>query len=236
MRRRTFIKLCTSSAALIAARPQALAAPAGPATAFDRVRLTTADGSPLRASDLDEGETYVFHYPYISTPCFLLQLGKTVPQQPALHTAEGGQYAWQGGVGPQGNIVAFSAICTHLMTHPTPKLSFIHYYHDRKSEIADRAGVITCCAHGSVFDPAQGARVVGGPATQPLTTILLEYDTVSQGLHATGTLGADLYRDFFKAFKRELRGQFGRGAAKQRVSETSIVQRLSDYSAQPIDC
>ena len=96
------------------------------------------------------------------------------------------------------SVVAFSAICSHQFSYPTKKISFINYQHG-KSKFAERDQVIVCCAHQSAFDPAQGAKVVAGPATIPLTTIMLEYEESTDQLHAIGTMGNDQYKDFFRA-------------------------------------
>jgi Rieske Fe-S protein len=60
--------------------------------------------------------------------------------------------------------------------------------------------MIHCCSEHSEYDPASGARVVSGPAPQPLLTINLEYDSMADGLYATGTLGADTYEVFFAKY------------------------------------
>ena len=50
--------------------------------------------------------------------------------------------------------------------------------------------MIHCCSEHSEYDPATGARVLGGPAPQPLSAILLEHDKSNDYLYAVGTLGA----------------------------------------------
>jgi len=42
--------------------------------------------------------------------------------------------------------------------------------------------VIHCCSEHSQYDPAEGARVVAGPAPQPLAAILLDHDPASDAL------------------------------------------------------
>ena len=137
----------------------------------------------INVSALEIGETYLFHYPYVSTPCFLINLGRPVQPGKQLRTRDGQRYRWQGGAGPERSIVAFSAICAHKMSHPAPTVSFINYRHDavkfRNSQdaIEQRSGVIYCCSERSVYDPASGGRVLGGPAPQPLAAIELDYDS-----------------------------------------------------------
>ena len=53
-----------------------------------------------------------------------------------------------------GDFVAYSAICTH-----------------QGCDVAYKGGNLACPCHGSVFDPADGAAVVAGPAPSPLPEI-----------------------------------------------------------------
>jgi Rieske Fe-S protein len=53
-----------------------------------------------------------------------------------------------------GDFVAYSAICTH-----------------QGCTVAYKDGNLACPCHGSVFDPANGAAVVAGPAPRPLPEI-----------------------------------------------------------------
>ncbi len=70
-------------------------------------------------------------------------------EQAVLLRLEGGQFA------------AYSAICTH-------QRCIVGY---------DRAeGTLECPCHGSVFDPANGAEVVSGPARRPLPEIPLRVE------------------------------------------------------------
>lgn len=227
MHRRDFLRLCGGAVAGAAAGP--LLADGAPFVARAHARLVDGEGRPLRAEALAVDETYLFHYPFRSTPCFLLRLGRPVRAPVTLRTADGRAYRWPGGVGPGGAVVAFSAICTHLMTHPTRQGSFIAF-HRRPTEVAGRPYVITCCAHGSVFDPHEGARVLTGPATQPLTAVVLEHDPASDSLTAVGTAGADLYREFLRTFRRELRAAFGRREYRAPAAGETRVWRLADYA------
>ena len=53
-----------------------------------------------------------------------------------------------------GDFVAYSAICTH-----------------QGCTVDYKDGNLACPCHGSVFDPANGAAVVAGPAPRPLPEI-----------------------------------------------------------------
>jgi Rieske Fe-S protein len=56
-----------------------------------------------------------------------------------------------------GDFVAYSAVCTH-----------------QQCTVAYKNGQLACPCHGSVFDPANGAQVVNGPAQRPLPEIPVE--------------------------------------------------------------
>ena len=220
MDRRNFIKVCGASATAIAAGIQSPLVYSGDAKDFAKAKLVDADGNPLKASSLSQTEAYVFGYPYAGTPCFLISL-KTA--------------ANTGGVGPNKNIVAYLAVCTHQLAHPEASGSVMGYNAD-KSEVAGRAAVITCCAHNSAFDPADGARVLTGAASQPLPAVRLEHDAATDELYATGMYGADLIDEFFKKFRSKLNKEFGIGKYKEEVSGTARTVLLSKYSAEADLC
>jgi nitrite reductase/ring-hydroxylating ferredoxin subunit len=56
-----------------------------------------------------------------------------------------------------GDFVAYSAICTH-----------------QQCTVAYQNGQLACPCHGSIFDPANGAAVVSGPAQRPLPEVPVE--------------------------------------------------------------
>jgi len=184
LQRRQFIEGC--AAASLAAWPQAWAQ--SPGRAYARSRLIDIHGRPIRLAALEPEINYVFQYPFEATPCLLIKLRGPVAVQPSLKRENGSAYAWQGGVGRDRNAVAFSAICAHKLAYPTREVSFIRYQRDASATSGPR--VIHCCADHSVYDPAEGARVVSGPAPQPLAAILLEHDPADDGIHAIGTVGA----------------------------------------------
>ena len=172
----------------------------------------------------------MFHYPYTVTPCFLINLGRPAPGRNGLRTEQGVAYDWQGGVGPQRSLVAFSAICAHKLTHPTPAVSHISF-RPRRSDHEPEAGIITCCSENSRYDPLRGAEVISGPARQPLAAIILEHDPRDDGLYAVGTLGGELFQRFFTEFERRLSVQYPNGGAQQLVSGQIPAIPLEQYSA-----
>lgn len=234
MDRRRFVRVCSTGLAATMVSPRLLAQEGGVEQRYHRVRLLAKDGSPITASSLTIGVAYVFHYPFEGTPCFLVNLGKPAAGT-VLKDASGQDYEWGGGVGEQKSIVAFSAICSHQLSYPSKQHSFINY-EQGTSNVAGRSQVIVCCAHHSVYDPAQGAKVLSGPATAPLATILLEQQKNSGDLFATGTLGSELFTDYFRAYKRELIQEFGRGIARQQVAGAATVVPLTEYTQEQIRC
>jgi Rieske Fe-S protein len=203
---------------------------------YARARLVDEAKRPLRASALVPGRNYIFHYPFHGTPCFLINLGKPTLTNVSLRTENGAGYQWPGGVGPQRAIVAYSAICTHRMTYPTRQISFISYRERSTAGAAARLNTIHCCSEHSEYDPASGARVLSGPAPQPLPAILLEHDPATDGLHAVGALGGDLYNAFFAKYEVRLELEHGGGRARARVEDVSVVSELSSFCKQQVRC
>jgi Rieske Fe-S protein len=201
---------------------------------YERARLVDARGSPLKALALAPETNYVFHYPFAGTPCFLLNLGRPITAPATLRREDGATYGWNGGVGPSRTVVAFSAICAHKLAYPTRDVSFIRYQRQPSSNSVAQA--IHCCAEHSVYDPARGARVVAGPAPQPLAAILLEYDGRTDALYALGTVGAEQFDAFFGKYDFKLAMEYGPGKAQRPVAERTIVRELSQYCRQTIQC
>src|ERR687888_1616598 len=228
MQRRQFVSFCAASAA--AAAIPAVGADAQPRR-YTRARLVDESGAPLVASKVPVAHNLIFHYPYAATPCFLLNLGKaTAPTQ--LATADSHPYEWRGGVGRERAIVAYSAICAHKLTYPTREISFISY-RPEKSAGNRFASVIHCCSEHSQYDPAAGARVIAGPAPQPLAAILLEHDGKTDELFAVGTLGGELFNEFFDKYAFRLELEHG-AAARAAVNGTSMVWPLEDFCRQQV--
>jgi Rieske Fe-S protein len=230
MERRGFIKFCAASAAALGA--PAVASDARAQT-YGRARLVDEKGLPLRASAVPVNRNLIFHYPFEATPCFLLNLGK--PVKPAqLKTVAGEPYEWKGGVGASRSVVAYSAICAHKLSYPTKDISFISF-RSEKSARNRVANVIHCCSEHSQYDPAEGARVVAGPAPQPLTAILLEWDAARDEIYAVGTLGGEMFSEFFQKYAFKLQVEHG-GAERKAVAGSCVVQELDNYCRQQVKC
>jgi hypothetical protein len=108
-------------------------------------------------------------------------------------------------------------------------------YRKEPSPVAPAGKVITCCSDRSVYDPAAGARVVSGPAPQPLATILLEHDAKADEVHAVGTFGGEMFDEFFRKYSFRLDLEMG-PRARSSVSGTTMVTLLDKYSAQWAQC
>lgn len=226
--RRDFVKVCVGGSVLAMANWDSLVL-AGGFEAFPAAILTNKIGIPLKGAEIPTGEALVFSYPVAGVPCFLINLGeKTTRANPKL-AGEQGEYDWAGGVGPHGQFVAYVAICTHQMSYPVQEVSFLRYAQDGSS-LANAPKRIICCAHSSVFDPAEGARPVGGPATFPLLPVRLAYDPVSDELSADGIIGMDFIKRFFRTYKRDLIAKYGPGGYRQPIEGKTVAMPLSQYS------
>jgi arsenite oxidase small subunit len=134
---------------------------------------TSTSSSPFprvmvaKVSDLVASTPVSFNYPLEETPNILVKLGVKAP----------------GGVGPDGDIVAYSAVCQHLgciYAYLSPGAS-------PKCDNSYKAGgpLGYCCCHGSIFDLANGAKVLGGPSQRPVPQVTLQVDD-SGNIYAIG--------------------------------------------------
>jgi arsenite oxidase small subunit len=135
---------------------------------------TSAIASPFprikvgNISALGDGQTITFNYPLENTPNLLAKLGQKVPN----------------GVGPDGDVVAFSQVCQHLgciwgyvPTGGSPKCNTSY-------KAVGPTGY--CCCHGSVYDLADSAKVVEGPSPRPQPQVTLEFDGSTGDIYAIG--------------------------------------------------
>jgi arsenite oxidase small subunit len=224
--RRVFLAACSTS--LIAAASQWLTtqtALALPAVAGDPSKrktiyaasiLTDEQGRPIRAASIKPLVNYVFHYPYLATPCLLLNMGRDV-----------------GGVGRRKSIVAYSAICSHKLAYPAKEVSFIRFQASPSAQ--SEAERIHCCADHSVYDPAVGAKVVSGPAPVALAAIALEHDAATDTLKAVGTAGVEQFEAFFAKYEFKLGMEFG-NKARHAAAGTTRLQELTQFCRNVAQC
>ena len=235
LNRRGFLHTCTALVALLGYSRRAVTASRQP---FPRVALVGSQGRPLTLADLQAEREYLFFYPYRSTPNFLLDLGRPTAQSGALRQENGEDYSWSGGIGPQRSVVAFSAICSHRLTYPSAMVSFIGYRNRPVAYVGDngmerKPGLIQCCSERSVYDPAEGGRVLAGPAPQPLAAVALEEEDGQ--LYAHGVHGGTLFERFFAEFGFQLEMQFD-GKAQELVADQAVVMATEDFTRQRMDC
>jgi Rieske Fe-S protein len=207
------------------------AAVAGEPQAHARSLLVDHLGDPFHARQLKVGEPQLFNYPFVASPVFLLLMDSAVDAV-ELVTEARQRYAAPAGVGPNKAIVAFSAICAHKLMYPTPALSFIGV---RKGFQGEPAQVIHCCGDNSRYDPARGARVLAGPAPQPLAAVLLQWDALTDELHAVGTQGGEMFKAFFEKYAFKLDIELG-ARARAASGATTVVKPASAYSKQWQSC
>jgi len=237
MKRRHFTRICTSI--VLAAGSASTPLMAGnPGVSYQRSSLQNRSSGALKTEQLVTGEPYLFFYPFVTTPCLLIKLDKEISA-----AKEAGTESWHGGVGRENSIVAYSAICSHKMSHPAKEISFINYRHDpisffsrEEGKSVEKAGLISCCSERSVYDPSQGAKVLSGPAPHPLAAIELEYNDATDELHAIGSYGTDVYDRFFEQFGFRASLEHKISDPKTPAGETVEVQKLVDYTRQTIKC
>jgi len=93
--------------------------------------------------------------------------------------------------------------------------------------IAQATTTLTC---------AGGARVLGGPANQPLAAVLLGYDEGEGTLHATATYGGEMFEKFFTTFSERLELEYATTNIRRPAESTAAVVRLEDYSSTRVMC
>lgn len=162
--RRDFLKLSGTGAATAGATLAGggLLAPATADAASKeqvaRATLPYPERRVANARKLRVNEPVTFTYPDKTSPCMLVRMGHPVP----------------GGVGPDGDIVAYSTLCTHMGCPVS---------YDRKSRD------FKCPCHFSVFDGEKAGQMVTGQATENLPRIILSYDERSGDIRAVGVDG-----------------------------------------------
>ncbi len=95
LNRRTFFKGCLSATAMVLSNPSLLSQASTDFKAYSKVQLVDNTDQPITSRSLEKKQCYVFNYPYVTTPCFLINLGETVKQPQQLQTENGKLYDWQ---------------------------------------------------------------------------------------------------------------------------------------------
>ncbi len=153
--RRMFFKTSSAAAAGVAVGVPATAE-AAPAD-FGRTTLAYPRKRVGSASAMKVNEVVSFMYPDNASPCALIKMGRRVP----------------GGVGPDGDIVAYSTLCTHM---GCPVI------------YDGQARSFKCNCHFSQFDPEMGGQMICGQATENLPQVSLAFGS-DGAITATGVQG-----------------------------------------------
>nr|WP_225905837.1 Rieske 2Fe-2S domain-containing protein [Stygiolobus caldivivus] len=222
-KRRKFLQgiLVGVSAALVAGiipGLRVLVPPVEAISGFPKTLIVDSSGNPIKASTLPVNSPIImlFSYPLKDEINFLLNLGDKdgkpveIPATTVIVPQTGDKYQFPGGVGPNKSIVAYSAICQHLGCEPP----YIHFYPPKYVNTAQISapepdaltaeavlaaqkenlpGIIHCDCHGSTYDPYHGAAVLTGPTVRPLPAVILEWDSSTDYLYATGYVGVGVY-------------------------------------------
>lgn len=118
-------------------------------------RATTVEEDTAEQTSESAEETAATEPPPDTEPTDAIASASDVPPGSATEFEDAGEPAVLVHL-ESGKFVAYSAVCTH-----------------RGCAVAYDDGSLACPCHGSVFDPANGAAVVSGPATAPLAEIPL---------------------------------------------------------------
>lgn len=125
----------------------------GPTGSFPKFKVANV-------SDLQLNNYVTFDYPLVGESNMIVKLGQRAT----------------GGVGPDGDVVAFSIVCQHL--------GCVVGYSANSSKASGPVG--SCPCHGSVFDLVNGGKVVGGPAPRPIPQVSLQFDESTGDIYAVG--------------------------------------------------
>lgn len=228
MQRRDFNRLCSGLLAGAASFSSSLSANTQP---FPRSSLIYDDNSPVTVESLPPGTSCVFSYPFVTTPCFVVRLNSAAKKNDS----------WHGGVGADESVVAFSAICSHKMSHPAKPISHINFrsepisFYDKEGSKQEREQLISCCSERSVYDPSAGGVVLSGPAPVPLAAIALDVSDDGQ-LVAIGSSGPDQYERFLEKFGFRLAMEYGVSDVRARVGSETVATLAQKFSSQQIRC
>jgi len=114
-------------------------------------------------TDLQQGTPKIFTYPLEDTPNILVKLGKRV----------------EGGVGTDGDVVAYSQVCQHLGC-------FVRFLSSSQQSQSPGKDIFYCPCHAGTYDADDAGQILGGPPLYPLPQVLLQYDDTSGDIFAYG--------------------------------------------------
>lgn len=184
---------------------------------YPTVLLLDTDGSPLtigkgsldptKGINGNTSELYLFNYPLRNEPNFLLNLSPLASNVP-------------GGIGPNGAIVAYSAICQHLGC-PAPAIA---YYPPGTcpNTPGGKTFYIHCSCHGSTYDVTNGASNLTGPAVLPLPQVILTSPTSGPNANQVFATGMTPSSPPVNGHLSTLQGDYGVGTTSQVATESPV--------------
>jgi Rieske Fe-S protein len=214
--------LVLAGGGLAAASIQYVQPPTVGLTSYPKVQLIDVNGKPLTVPAVENeynvttSSLFIFNYPLRNEPNFFLNLSppNTNPPSPS----NPGAWNVPGGIGTNGSIVAYSAICQHLGC-PAPAIAY--YPPGTCSETflgGTRPFYIHCSCHGSTYDVTDGAANLTGPAVLPLPQVVLDVDA-SGNLYAVGMTPSS---PPVNGHLNTLQGDYSVGTTSQLAKETPI--------------
>lgn len=156
--RRNFLKISGGVAAGAGASLAGVSTVEAKVVETGRTTLPYPHKVVTRTRELKVNVPVSFNFPDAASPCTLIKLGRTVP----------------GGVGPDKDIVAYSALCTHMgcpVSYDTATRAF------------------RCPCHYSTFDAELSGQMICGQATEDLPQIVLRYDAKTDAVTAVAVEG-----------------------------------------------
>jgi len=144
---------------MVVTQEEKAAPPAGAVTTTFTTTLPYPRTKIANAKELQVGNPVKATYPDAQSPIYVIKFGRPV----------------MGGVGPDGDIVAFSRLCPHMGC--------------TLKRFNAEAGTLLCGCHYSMFDLSKGGMMVIGQATDNLPQVELEYDEGSGDVYAVGVRG-----------------------------------------------
>ncbi len=198
-------------------------------SSYPRVQLLDVDGSPLTVAKVESeysvetADDIIFYYPLRNEPNFLLNLAPANSRAPS--GSNPGAWNVPGGIGTNGSIVAYSAICQHLGC-PAPAISY--YPPGTCSQTFDTGPpslnsspnqpfYIHCSCHGSTYDPVHSAANLTGPAVLPLPQVVLEADS-NGNIYAVGENGPPV-----NGHLNTLQGDYSVDSTVSLLKETPVI-------------
>jgi Rieske Fe-S protein len=188
-------------------------------SSYPRTQLIDVDGSPLTVDKVESeynvgtGDLFLFYYPLQNEPNFFLNLYPANGQPPS--ASNPGAQNVPGGVGTNGSIVAFSAICQHLGC-PAPAIAFYPPGTCPQTP-GGKVFYIHCSCHGSTYDPANSASNLTGPAVLPLPQVTLDVDPTGV-IYAIGETGPPV-----NGHLNTLQGDYSVGTSSQLARESPVI-------------